>query len=67
MSRDMRFPTMWYASDQPAHTRSLIKALYSTSVKLLSEHHLKFLSFKGGSSESTLVKMPHCWKSYHMR
>ena len=32
-------------------------------VKLLTEHHLEFLSFKEGytgSSESTLVKMPHC-------
>ena len=31
------------------------------SVKLLTEHHLEFLSLKGGctsSSESTLVKMP---------
>ena len=37
------------------------------SVKLLIEHHLEFLSLKGGcagSSESTLVKMPHCWKSH---
>ena len=37
------------------------------SVKLLTEHHLEFLSFKGGCtgwSESTLVKMPHCWKSH---
>ena len=36
-------------------------------VKLLTEHHLEFLSFKGGctgTSESTLVKMPHCWKSH---
>ena len=36
------------------------------SVKLLTEHHLEFLSLKGGCtgwSESTLVKMPHCWKS----
>ena len=36
------------------------------SVKLLTEHHLEFLSVKGGctgSSESALVKMPHCWKS----
>ena len=35
-------------------------------VKLLTEHRLEFLSLKGGcigSSESTLVKMPHCWKS----
>ena len=41
-------------SDQPGHT-----------VKVLTEHHLEFLSLKGdckGSSESTLVKMPHCWK-----
>ena len=37
------------------------------SVKLLTEHHLEFLSLKGGCSSSfefTLVKMPHCWK-YH--
>ena len=38
-------------------------------VRLLTEHHLDFLSFKGdcrGSSESTHVKMPHCWKSHFM-
>ena len=59
------------ASDQPAHMRSLIRVFAShlniLSVKLLTEHHLEFLSFKGGctgSSESTLVKMPHCWKSH---
>ena len=37
------------------------------SVKLLTEHYLEFLSSKGGctgSSESTLAKMPHCWKSH---
>ena len=36
------------------------------NVKLLTEHHLEFLSLTGGcrgSSESTHVKMPHCWKS----
>ena len=36
-------------------------------VKLLTEYHLDFLSLKVGctdSSESTLVKMPHCWKSH---
>ena len=40
---------------------------YSIIVKLLTEHHLEFLSLKGGctdSSESTHVKMPHCWKSH---
>ena len=36
-------------------------------VKLLTEHHLEFLSLKGdcrGSSESTFVKMSKCWKSH---
>ena len=36
-------------------------------VKLLTEHHLEFLSLKGGcrgSSKSTLVKMSNCWKSH---
>ena len=39
------------------------------SIKLLTEHHLEFLSLKGGctgSSKSILVKMPHCWKSHAM-
>ena len=61
-------------SDQPAHTRSLIRAIASRLnilyVKLLTEQHLEFLSLKGGcrgSSESTLVKTPHCWKSHVMK
>ena len=71
----MRFPTMWYV--RPAKpqisllysqsNQSLCLSLeYSMSVKLLTEHHLEFLSLKGGcigSFESTLVKIPHCWKS----
>ena len=35
-------------------------------VKLLTEHHLGFLSLSGGcrgSFKSTHVKMLHCWKS----
>ena len=53
-------------SDQPVHMRSLISAFASrfqecfAIVNLLTDHHLKFLSFKGDctdSSESTLVKM----------
>ena len=60
------------ASDQPAHTHSLIRAFcksleYSVSVKLLTEHHFEVLSLKRGctgSSESTLVKMSHCCKSH---
>ena len=37
------------------------------NVKLLTEHHLEFQSLEGGctgSSESTLIKMPHCSKSH---
>ena len=40
---------------------------YSMSDKLLTEHHLEFLSLIEvctGSSESILIKMPHCWKSH---
>ena len=36
-------------------------------VKLLTEHHLEFLSAKGGctgSYESIFVKMSNCWKSH---
>ena len=36
-------------------------------VKLLAEHHLGFLSLKGGCrglSESTLVKISNIWKSH---
>ena len=60
-------------SDQPGHTLSLIRAFASLlnilfmTVKLLTEHHLEFLSLKGGctgSSESSLVKMPHCRKAH---
>ena len=56
------------ASDQTAHTSDFCVSLeYSRSVKILTEHHLEFLSLTGGctgSFESTLVKMPHCWKSH---
>ena len=37
------------------------------SVRLLAEHHFGARSLQGGctgSSESTLVKIPHCWKSH---
>ena len=39
----------------------------SMTPRLLTKQHLESLSLKGGctgSSESTLVKMPHCWKSH---
>ena len=60
------------ASDQPAHTRSLIRAcarrldiLWLLSYWLVI--NIEFLSLKGGCrglSDSTLVKMAHCWKSH---
>ena len=56
----MRFPTMWYV--RPAKFLE-----NSMTVKLLTEQHLEFVSVKGGcrgSSESTFVKMPYCWKSH---
>ena len=36
------------------------------TVKLLTDHRLECLSIKEGCTgltESTLVKIPHCWKS----
>ena len=34
------------------------------TVKLLTEHHLEFLSLKGGFICSSEYKMPYCWKSH---
>ena len=37
------------------------------TVQLMTKHKSEFLSLTGGYtgvSESTLVKMPHCWKSH---
>ena len=53
-----------YAQSDQSFCKSLE---YSMIVKLLTEHHLQFLTLRGGcigSSESTHVKMPHCWKSH---
>ena len=57
--QSLRLACIYAQSDQ-----SLCLSLaYSMNVKLLTEHYLEFLSLKGGctgSSDSTLVKMPHC-------
>ena len=34
MSRDKRFPTQWYALDQPAHTRSMIRPFAGRLINL---------------------------------
>ena len=42
---------------------------YSLTLRLQTEPHLEFLGLKGGFiglCESTLVKMPHCWKPHIM-
>ena len=58
-------------SDQPAHMRTLIRAFASSlnTLWLLSYWPNPFgvSKLRGGctgSSESTFVKMPHCWKSH---
>ena len=56
-------------SDQPVQSdQSQCKSFeYFMTVKLLMEQHFEFLSIKGvctGLSESTPVKMTHCWKSH---
>ena len=62
----MRFLKMWYV--WPAKDLISLRILeHSMNIKLLTKQHLEFLSLKGGcpcSSESTLVKMPHFWKSH---
>ena len=72
----MGFLTMWHV--RPAKAQSslrirtdcsepLLVAKYSVNVKLREEQTIEFLSLTRGctgSSESTLVKMPHCWKSH---
>ena len=70
-SRSMRFVVCATSkgSDQPAHTRSLIRAFaYRLNILwLLSYWVHNIWSLKGvctGSSESTLVKMSHLWKSH---
>ena len=68
----MRFPTMWYVPDQQSLRSACAyvqsdQSIASRFSKLLTEHHLELLSWKGGCtglSEYTLVKMPHCWKSH---
>ena len=61
--QSLRLACAYAQSDQ----RLCLSLAYSMSVKLLTEHHVEFQSLKGGcigSSESTLVKIPHCWKSH---
>ena len=76
LSRDMRFPTMWYVRPAKPQTSLRIRAVWSESLLVTCIFYERsatdWTSFgvsnlKGGctgSSESTLVKITHCWKSY---
>ena len=75
MSRVMRFPTMWYVRAAKAQTSLRIRAVWSDPLldawifydcKATDTTSLGVSKLKGGctcSSECTLVKIPHCWKS----
>ena len=63
LSRDMRLPQCGMCDQQSLRSASAL-IFYES---LLTEHHLEFLSLTGGCtglSESTLVKIPHCWRSH---
>ena len=62
MTRDINFPTIWYVRPAKAQTSLFRPPVWAepllVGVNLLAEHHLEFLSLKGGYtglSESTLV------------
>ena len=74
----MRFPTMWYVRSAKPQISLRMRAVWSEPLlvawvfydfKLLTEHHLEFLSLIGGcrgSSKSTHVNIPYCWKSQEL-
>ena len=62
-----RRPVYIYFLNVPSFSSRYFNIEYSMSVKLLTKHHLEFLSLTAsytGSSESIHVKIPHCWKSH---
>ena len=76
MSRGMRFPTMWYVQSAKPQISLRIWAVWSEPL-LVARIFYEFKAtdwtsfgvseLKRGCtslSESTLVKMPHCWKSH---
>ena len=67
----LKLQNLTLESNLKIHTRYAVLKTISHTIHIgepegQTEHHLEFLSLKGdctGSSESTLVKMPHCWNS----
>ena len=58
---------MWYVQAGQSDQSLCLPLEYSMTPRQLAEQRLEFLSLTGGctgTSESTLVKIPHCWKSH---
>ena len=78
LSRDMRFPTMWYMRLAKAQTSLRIRTVWSEPLPVpwifydcyaTDRSAFGVSKLKGGctgSSVSMLVKIPHCWKSHVM-
>ena len=72
MRRDIRFPTMWYKQPAKPQISLRIRAVwsepmlvawifwYSRSVKLLTEHHLEFLSLKKAAQARLSLHLSKC-------
>ena len=59
----MRFPTMWHVRQAKAQIKLRIRAaLIRPFTSRLDFLKVLSLSLKEAAQESTVVKMPHCWK-----
>ena len=65
ISCDMRFSTMWYVRPVKPLRSACAYAQYDQSLCLSLEYSM-IVKLSTDSSESTLVKKPHCWKSHVM-
>ena len=55
LNRNMRFPTMWYVRPAEPQISLCLSLEYSMTVKLLTEHHLEFLSLRIGCRGSSVT------------
>ena len=68
MCDQQRLRPAWAYAQSDQSLGLLLEHSMSVKLHVLTEHHFEFPKLKGGctgSSESTLVKMPHCLKSRH--
>ena len=67
LSRDMRFPTLKSDAYPQSDQSHCWWHEYYMTLELLNERRLDFLSLMRGckgSPESTILKIPQCWKSH---